>query len=603
MFGSRRLISSTVPRIFLSSYLILRQSDLTPPVYCINSINSSISHNSRFNSTLAFISGPNSDFGTNIRSIKDLLLRSKHQESASGSTHTSRDLADNNGKEGERNHKRTNRMSEHYDLVVLGAGPGGMAAAKEAASLGKKTLLFDFVKPSPRGTTWGVGGTCVNVGCIPKKLMHYAATLRSANVDRYNYGLTDKLEDAPVDWPKLVKNVQNHVKMLNFTYRVSLNIPNLTYVNAYATLKDSKTVEYELKGETKTATGDKIIIAVGERPYIPHDVEGAREYAITSDDLFSLPKAPGKTLVIGASYVALECAGFLAGLGFDVNVSVRSILLRGFDRQCVDKVQELMQASGVGFLFKKLPEKIEKSDGRCKVTFTDGSVDFYDTVMYATGRMPLDDVKNYKSLGLEFDNSYNLVTHNEKTNLDDIYAVGDIVSNKPKLAPVAIKAGELLAQRLFNNSTVQMKYEDVPVCLYTPFEYSSCGLTEEEAIARYGEDGIEVYLKEYTNLEVSAAHRVNKKTNDDFDFPLTCLTKVICLKDDTIVGIHFVGPNAGEIMQGFSVLLPLKAKKKDLDRVVGIHPTDAESFMDLTVTKSSKKSWIAKGGCAGGKCG
>eukprot|EP00375_Theileria_parva_P000459 XP_763128.1 thioredoxin reductase [Theileria parva strain Muguga] len=558
MFNFKRLklISSAVPRIFLSSYLLFRQSDFTPHSLCYN-----INFHPSDRTISLFNKYPNPNTS----------LHSQHSTCYSTPVQLRNPMA-------------------RYDLVVLGGGPAGMAAAKEAARLGKRTVLFDYVTPSPRGTSWGVGGTCVNVGCIPKKLMHYASLLRSTQYDRFQYGITSSPDQEQVNWTKLTQTIQNYVKMLNFSYRSGLTTAGVDYINAYGTLKHNNTVEYTHNNETKSVVGEKVIIAVGERPYVPSDVQGALEYAITSDDLFKLNTSPGKTLIVGASYVALECAGFLTGLGFDVDVSVRSILLRGFDRQCVRKVEELMEASGVSFLYQKLPTKIEKVNQRLKVKFTH-SYSFLH-IFY-----------NLRELGLEFDGNGNIIAPNEETNIKNVYAVGDIVSKVPKLAPVAIKSSELLIQRLYSNTNTKMNYENVPKCVYTPFEYSSCGLTEEEAIERFGEENLEIYLKEYNNLEISPVHRINKKTNDEFDYPMTCLSKVICLRDGKIVGMHFVGPNAGEIMQGFSVLFTLNAKKSDLDKTVGIHPTDAESFVNLTVTKASGDSWVATGGCAGGKCG
>uniref|UniRef100_A0A3B0MS39 thioredoxin-disulfide reductase (NADPH) n=1 Tax=Theileria annulata TaxID=5874 RepID=A0A3B0MS39_THEAN len=554
LFKKRNLITITVPKIFLSSYLIFRQSDFLSYSFCYN-----FNHLTDYRNFFHKINSNNSySINTSLQS-NNTNLQSSHSNSYSTnsqSNHTNSNSNSNTNTNFEKNSYRIKNMI-HYDLIVLGGGPAGMAAAKEASRLGKRTVLFDYVTPSARGTSWGVGGTCVNVGCIPKKLMHYASLLRSSNYDKFQYGLTNTQELTPINWNKLIQYV----------------------------------------------SGDKIIIAIGERPYIPSDVEGANEYAITSDDLFQLNTNPGKTLIVGASYVALECAGFLTGLGYNVDVSVRSILLRGFDRQCVKKVEELMEASGVLFLYHKLPIKIEKHNQQLKVTFNDQSVNYYDTVLYAIGRIPSQYTQHLKEVGIEFDGNGNILVTNEETNIKDIYAVGDIVSKVPKLAPVAIKSSELLIQRLYSNNNTQMNYENVPKCVYTPFEYSSCGLTEEEAIEKYGEDNLEIYLKEYNNLEISPVHRINKKTNDEFDYPMTCLSKVICLKDGKIIGMHYVGPNAGEIMQGFSVLLTLNAKKSDLDKTVGIHPTDAESFVNLTVTKSSGKSWIATGGCAGGKCG
>ncbi|CAM9797151.1 unnamed protein product, partial [Chrysoparadoxa australica] len=282
-----------------------------------------------------------------------------------------------------------------YDLCVFGGGSGGLAAAKQAAHLGAKVALFDYVTPSPQGSKWGIGGTCVNVGCVPKKLMHYAALLGAGMEDAKNLGW--KVGDEPEhDWATLVEKVQNHIKMLNFGYRVGLKSAKVTYINALARLgEDGHTVTYEKRGETVTTSAAKICISVGGRPTIPDDVPGAKEYAITSDDIFSLNRPPGKTLVVGAAYIALECAGFLNELGYNTTIAVRSILLRGFDQQCAEKIGEVMEAQGCKFVRGTVVRSIVKADdGKLEVTLIDSKTgeerlcDKFDTVMYATGRTP-----------------------------------------------------------------------------------------------------------------------------------------------------------------------------------------------------------------------
>merc|ERR1712233_82336 len=231
-----------------------------------------------------------------------------------------------------------------YDLVVIGGGSGGLAASKEAAALGKKVAVLDFVKPTPLGTTWGLGGTCVNVGCIPKKLMHQAALLGEATKDAKSFGWG--VEPAQHNWQNMVTEVQNHIGALNWGYRVALREKNVTYLNEYGTFVDKNTIKtVNKKGVEKTVTASKFILATGGRPKYPN-IPGV-EFGISSDDLFSLPYSPGKVLLIGASYIALECAGFCAALGCDTTVMVRSILLRGFDQQMAGKIGDYMEEHGV----------------------------------------------------------------------------------------------------------------------------------------------------------------------------------------------------------------------------------------------------------------
>lgn len=516
----------------------------------------------------------------------------------------------------EKNELTKNKVEEHtydYDYVVIGGGPGGMASAKEAAAHGARVLLFDYVKPSSQGTKWGIGGTCVNVGCVPKKLMHYAGHMGSIfKLDSKAYGW--KFDNLKHDWKKLVTTVQSHIRSLNFSYMTGLRSSKVKYINGLAKLKDKNTVSYYLKGDLskeETVTGKYILIATGCRPHVPDDVEGAKELSITSDDIFSLKKDPGKTLVVGASYVALECSGFLNSLGYDVTVAVRSIVLRGFDQQCAVKVKLYMEEQGVMFKNGILPKKLTKMDDKILVEFSDKTSELYDTVLYAIGRKGDIDGLNLETLNMNVNKSNNkiIADHLSCTNIPSIFAVGDVAENVPELAPVAIKAGEILARRLFKDSDEIMDYSYIPTSIYTPIEYGACGYSEEKAYELYGKSNVEVFLQEFNNLEISAVHRQKhiraQKDEYDLDVSSTCLAKLVCLKneDNRVIGFHYVGPNAGEVTQGMALALRLKVKKKDFDNCIGIHPTDAESFMNLFVTISSGLSYAAKGGCGGGKCG
>ena len=443
-----------------------------------------------------------------------------------------------------------------YDLIVIGGGSGGMAAAKEAVHHGAKVALCDFVKPSPQGTTWGLGGTCVNVGCIPKKLFHIGATLKeSIQADANFFGISsvgakpDEMMgqlpplETDANWDVAKTNIQNYIRGLNFKYRVRLREKKVEYLNKLATFKDAHTVEVvDKKGEVSEITASRFLVAVGGRP-TPLDCDGG-DLAISSDDVFFLNKDPGKTLCVGASYISLECAGFLAGLKKDVTVAVRSILLRGFDRECSGRIGDYMKEHGVKFKMQVTPSKLEKvEDDRIKVTFSDGSDDTYDTVLSAVGR-----TADTAKLGLESVNvntnpkNRKILTKFEQTSCPNIYAVGDVMDGCPELTPVAIQAGISLARRLFGGSKEPMDYINVATTVFTPIEYSCVGLSEEDATEKYGKDGIEVYHREFLPLEWSLSQ--SRHASNAF-------TKIVVDKksDERVVGIHYVGPNAGEIMQ------------------------------------------------------
>lgn len=496
-----------------------------------------------------------------------------------------------------------------YDIIVIGGGSGGLAAAKKSAEYGAKVALFDYVTPTTHGTKWGLGGTCVNVGCVPKKLYHYAGKISSTiHYDSKQYGFEFK-DDVLHTWDTLMNNIKSYIRSLNFSYKSGLKSSKVKYINALAKFKNKNEIEYTYKNETLSLTANKFIIAVGGRPYVPTDVPGATEYAITSDDIFFLKQSPGKTLCVGASYISLECAGFLTELGFNTTVSMRSIPLRGFDRQCSEKIVEKMKESGTKFKQYLVPSKIEKNnDNKLVVTFVDVNTsevketEVYDTVLYATGRYPQTGNIGLKEIGVNVLENGKIDSNKEKTNIDNIYAIGDILNGSLELTPVAIKAGELLAERLYGNSTKYMNYNTIPTTVFTPYEYGCVGLSEEKAIEIYGEDNIEVYLHEFTSLEKSISNMFCvEKENDS----CSNLSKIICLKTESekVIGFHYIGDSAGEITQGFALSLKLGVTKKDLDDTIGIHPTNAESFMSMSITRRSGKNFTITDSCGGGKCG
>ncbi|XP_011060402.1 PREDICTED: thioredoxin reductase 2, mitochondrial isoform X1 [Acromyrmex echinatior] len=472
-----------------------------------------------------------------------------------------------------------------YDLLVIGGGSGGLAAAKEAVGLGAKVAVLDYVTPSPIGTTWGLGGTCVNVGCIPKKLMHQAALLGEAVHEAATFGWQLDPKSVKIDWEALRTAVQNHVKSVNWVTRVELRTKKVEYFNALGYFKDAHTViGITKKGEEKILTAKNILIAVGGRPKYP-DIPGAIEYGISSDDIFSLERAPGKTLIIGAGYIGLECAGFLNGLGYDTTIIIRSLVLRGFDRQMAIHVAEEMQQRGVKFNYEAKLKKVSKQeDGRLLADWIDkdGQIhqDVYDTILFAIGRRSLTQELKPENAGLKLvPETGKIDAVNEQTNVPNIYAVGDVLHKKPELTPVAIHAGKLLARRLYGNSIEKMDYTNVATTVFTPLEYGCVGLSEEAAIALHGEQEIEIFHAYYKPTEFF----VPQKNVD------RCYVKVIALRhgDERVLGMHFVGPNAGEVIQGFAVAIKCGLTMPKLKSTVGIHPTVAEEFTRINITKRS----------------
>lgn len=530
-----------------------------------------------------------------------------------------------------------------YDLFVIGGGSGGIACAKEAARLGARVALADFVKPSWQNTRWGLGGTCVNVGCIPKKLMHTAAIMGEARHEAKHFGWdpvpaahgpgaegqapmsfgTAATHDAKSvrgqhSWEKLVEAVQNHIASLNFGYKNELRSKGVAYKNALATFQDAHTVELVNKQRKRsTATSARFVVAVGGRPR-PLTCPG-HELTISSDDLFSLDEAPGRTCVVGAGYVALESAGLLAGLGYDVVVLVRSILLRGFDREAADAIRADLETRGVRFIVGTTPLKVEEAkeeegekgaassassgaggspgegEGRLQVTWKDPAsgeevTERFGTVLAAAGR-----IADTRSLGLDKvgivpAKNGKLDCEDEQTSAPNIYAVGDVVNGKPELTPVAIMAGKLLSRRLFGEGPGRaMDYELVPTTVFTPLEYGTIGLSEEDAIERHGEDAVEVYHSKYHPLEWTVVEERESSLAQ---------AKLIVLKKEAerVIGFHYLGPHAGEVTQGFATAMRLGCTRQDLLETVGIHPTSAEEFTILGVSKSSGED-AQKSGC------
>jgi len=385
-----------------------------------------------------------------------------------------------------------------------------------------------------------------------------------------------------------------HIKGLNWGYKSDMMKLKVKYYNSYATFADPHTISLDNgKGKVETVTADKIVIATGGRPSYP-GIPGDKEFGITSDDMFSLKAAPGRTLVVGASYVALECAGFLAALGYDTTVMVRSIFLRGFDQDMANRIAAFMADSHTKFIRSATPSKLERPnpDGPIKVTYSQEGVEKveeYDTVLFAMGRYALTAGLNLEAAGVTAEkNGKFKVSDTEQTNVPHIYAIGDVIYGQLELTPVAIKAGALLSQRLFAGATAKMDYKGVPTTVFTPLEYGCCGLTEEEAQAALG-DKLSTYHIQFQPLE----WQYNKMRPDSHN----CYVKTLVNKDTgLVVGFHICAPNAGEITQGLAIAMKCGMTKEQLDSCVGIHPTTAEDCIGLSQTKEDNPD-AEKGGC------
>jgi len=493
-----------------------------------------------------------------------------------------------------------------YDLIVIGGGSGGLACSKEAKRQGaQKVAVLDYVKPSPAGSKWGLGGTCVNVGCIPKKLMHHAALLgeHASMAKRFGWDFNP----TQANWQDLKTNVQDHIKGLNFGYRVEMRETGVTYLNKLGRFTGPHSMEVtDSKNNKTTITAARFVIAVGGRP-TPLNIPGG-EHAISSDDIFSLSRSPGHVCVIGGGYVALECAGFLQGLhpqGVEkTTVLVRSVPLRTFDQDTVSYVTAHLRHLGVELLEQTLPVDIVKlENGKFKVrwvTTTNGSSEEYgegeyDTVLSATGRTP--DLtgltlENIGGTGIQVHpKTGKIVVNHEQTTTPYIYAIGDIVHGGLELTPVAILSGKLLARRLFGVGADLMDYRMIPSAVFTPLELGTVGLSEEDAINEYGNDNVDCYLSQFVPLEWTLD-----------EHPQPCYIKIVVRKipvssEEQVIGIHMACPGASEIIQGYAIAMRKGLTMKELtDQTVGIHPTIGEEMTLMKAKKSSSVS-IVKSGC------
>ncbi|XP_007465355.1 PREDICTED: thioredoxin reductase 3, partial [Lipotes vexillifer] len=471
-----------------------------------------------------------------------------------------------------------------YDLIVIGGGSGGLSCAQEAAALRGRVMVLDLVVPSPQGTSWGLGGTCVNVGCIAKKLMHEAALLGQALTDSGKFGW-EYNQQVRHSWETMTRAIRKRIGSLNWSYQRAPRERAVAYVSSYGEFVEHHKIKATNgKGQETYYTAAKFVIATGERlRYL--GIQGDKEYCITSDDLFSLPYCPGATLVVGASSVALECAGFLAGLGLEVTVMVRSQLLRGFDQEMAEKVASSMQQLGVRFLRKFVPvEQLEKgSPGKLKVVAksTEGTEmieGLYNTVLLAIGRDSCTKKIGLEKIGVTVNEKTGKIPVNdvEQSSVPYVYAVGDVVGGKPELTPVTVQAGRLLARRLFGGRLEKCDYINAPTVVLTPLEY---GGYAEKAVEVYRKENLEVYHTLFWPLEWTVACRDSN----------TCYAKIICSKFDNgrVIGSLVLGPKAGEVTQGFAAAMKCGLTKQLLDDTIGIHPTCAQVFTTLEITKSS----------------
>ncbi|MGB2079406.1 MAG: glutathione-disulfide reductase [Vibrio sp.] len=450
-------------------------------------------------------------------------------------------------------------MAKHFDYICIGGGSGGIASANRAAMYGAKVALIEAKD---------LGGTCVNVGCVPKKVMWHGAQVAEAiHLYAKDYGFD--VEQKGFDWSTLVKNRQAYIGRIHQSYDRVLGNNKVEVIRGFAKFVDAKTVEVD--GEHYTA--DHITIAVGGRPTIPN-IPGA-EHGIDSNGFFELDEQPKRVAVVGAGYIAVEIAGVLHALGTKTDLFVRKESpLRSFDPLIVETLVEVMNEEGPTLHTHSTPKQVIKNDdGSLTLEIENGESYTVDCLIWAIGRHPATDAINLAATGVETnDRGYIKVDEYQTTNVDGIYCVGDIMEGGVELTPVAVKAGRQLSERLFNNKPdAKMDYELIPTVVFSHPPIGTIGLTEQEAIEQYGESNIKVYTSSFAAMYTAVtAHRQ------------PCKMKLVCAgEDEKVVGLHGIGFTVDEMIQGFAVAMKMGATKADFDATVAIHPTGSEEFVTM----------------------
>ncbi|MBO6850251.1 MAG: glutathione-disulfide reductase [Marinobacter sp.] len=448
-------------------------------------------------------------------------------------------------------------MSDHqdYDLIIIGAGSGGVRLARMSAQRGARVAVVE---------SRYLGGTCVNVGCVPKKLFVYGAHVSEDLEDAAGYGWSLPRDQVKFDWPTLVANKNTEIERLNGIYGRMLENAGVTVIHGTATLVDANTV---VVGDDRY-TARHITVATGSWPVIP-EVPG-KECILTSNEMFYLPQLPREAVVWGGGYIAVEFAGILAGLGVQTTLLYRGdMFLRGFDDDIREFTAQEMRKKGVDLRFGVTIEAVESDGAHYDVTLNDGSRLKTGLVMAATGRRALIDGLGLEQLGVQISESGHVVVDDHfQTAVPSITALGDVIGT-PQLTPVALAQGMVLSRRLFGDGIGDMDYRCIPTAVFCQPNIGTVGLTEAEA--RKAGHQVSIYRSEFRPMKHTLSGRDER-----------CLMKlVVDAESDRVLGAHMVGPDAGEITQGLAVALKAGATKAQFDSTLGIHPTSAEEFVTM----------------------
>ena len=440
-----------------------------------------------------------------------------------------------------------------FDLFVIGAGSGGVRASRMSAGYGARVAVAEASD---------LGGTCVNLGCVPKKLMVYASSFSAAAADAEGFGWT--VPTPTFDWATLIANKDREIGRLNGIYQGLLEGSGVRIINGRARLLDRHTVEVD--GNSFTA--ERLLVATGGRPF-KSEIPG-HDLTITSDEIFHLDRQPELIVIAGGGYIAVEFAGILKGMGSDVTLVYRGpLFLRGFDDDVRAALAEEMRKRGITLLFDTLIEKIEGTGDALSATTNHGDLIEADQVLSAMGRLPNTGGLGLEEVGVELTTRGAVVVNeNLESSVSGIYAIGDCI-DRVALTPVALAEGMAIAETLFNDNPSVVDYTNIPSAVFSQPNIGTVGLTEAEARA----DGfdVEIYRSTFRPMVHTMSGRNEK----------TMMKLVVDRKTDRVLGIHMVGPDAGEIIQGLAVAIKAGATKATFDSTIGIHPTAAEEFVTM----------------------
>lgn len=460
-------------------------------------------------------------------------------------------------------------MSYDVDLFVIGAGSGGVRAARIAANHGATAMVAEEFR---------IGGTCVIRGCVPKKLLVYASRFADQFRDAESFGWS--VGETRLDWRKLVAAKEAEITRLSGVYRKNLEGAKAEILEMRATVKDPHTVRL---ADGREISARHILVATGARPHLPPDLLGA-ELGISSNEIFDLPEFPRRLLVVGGGYIAVEFASLFVRLGAQVVEVMRADnVLRGFDEDMRAGLRDEMTRAGVRLRFGVLPTGIVKSADGLVVTFSDGATESFDQVLIATGRSPHTNGLGLEAAGVELDWAGGVkVDAGSTTRVPSIHAVGD-VTNRINLTPVAIREGHLLAERLFGGGTATVDHANVATAVFTTPEVGTVGLTESEALERFGT--VDIYRANFRPMKATLTGSAER----------TLMKLIVEPESDRVVGAHILANEAGEIIQTLAVAIRLGATKRDLDETMAVHPTAAEEL----VTMRTRTARLTREGATG----